>query len=1115
MRIPSFFLTTLSLALTFSWQYASLGQTEQEVSAASDEAERAIARFQYPERLRVELFAAEPMIANPVAFCVDEHNRFYVAETFRHFAGVTDNRRHMYWLDDELAARTVQDRVAMFKKHLGDKFADYKVAEDRVRRIVDTDGDGKADTVTIFADGFNDYADGIGAGVLARQGTVWYTCIPHLWMFRDQNADGVADSKESLHEGYGVHVAFLGHDLHGLIMGTDGRLYFSIGDRGANIKTETTHLFYPDTGVVFRCNPDGSELEAFAYGLRNPQELAFDEFGNLFTCDNNSDSGDLARVVHVLEGGDSGWRMNYQYITSPVSRGPWNAEKLWHPHHEGQPAYIVPPLANLSDGPSGFVYDPGVTLLPPEYRRHFFLADFRGDAGQSGIRSFAMRPKGASFEVVDQQKFIWSILATDVDFGTDGAMYLLDWVQGWDKPAKGRLYKFFDPQRREDPVVAEVAQLLSEGMVERTPEELYRLLGHPDVRIRKEAQFSLAQRGNPGRVALVRAAKSHTERLGRLHGIWGLGQIARVDISALDPCLDLLNDEDEQVRAQMAKVLGDTAYTRGLQLARQSEPNASPVHESNPVDEKLVELLSDSSPAVRYFAAMTLGKRRYLPAGPALLRLAEDTGSSDPALRHACVMALTWIADPQLLNEAANAASSDTRMAGLLAYRRLRDPKIARFLADPDPRLVDEAARAIHDEPIGEAMDDLANLIERPNMPSSLARRVLNANFRLGTASHAKAVAQLVLRDVDTDLKVEALEALAEWSEPSGRDRITFFWRPLPKREPSIARQAATEVLPQALQADARVRQAAASLAGTLNIEELRPELKQLVNDANQPAAVKVEALRALEKLQDPQINDVVRQALSSKEEKLRSAALELLARLDPQAAVPLLQEVLNDGSTNEKQNALATLGQIDSDNARSLLQQWLTRLLEGNVPPAVQLELLTAARKQSDDNIRSLLAEYKDRLASDPIGSHLASLEGGDAERGRKVFFEKTDVSCVRCHRIDGRGGEVGPDLSKIAAEKSRRYLLESIVTPDKEIAKGFETLVLALTDGSIQTGVLKEETETYLRMITPKNVFVNIPKDDIELRQTGKSAMPTDLIQHLSPFELRDLIEYLSHRK
>ena len=144
----------------------------------------------------------------------------------------------------------------------------------------------------------------------------------------------MADRREVLLDGFGVHTALLGHDMHGLILGPDGRLYFSIGDRGFNVTTpEGRHLFYPHTGAVLRCNRDSSELEVYASGMRNPQELAFDRHGNLFTGDNNSDGGDKARWVYVVEGGDSGWRISFQSLRT---RGPWNEEKLWHPHFPGQ-----------------------------------------------------------------------------------------------------------------------------------------------------------------------------------------------------------------------------------------------------------------------------------------------------------------------------------------------------------------------------------------------------------------------------------------------------------------------------------------------------------------------------------------------------------------------------------------------------------------------------------------------------------------------------------------------------------------------------------------------------------------------------------------------------------
>ncbi|MCA9071028.1 MAG: PQQ-dependent sugar dehydrogenase, partial [Planctomycetaceae bacterium] len=263
---------------------------QPKIAGPSKEGELAIQGFKIPEGMQGKLVAAEPDLANPVAFCIDAQGRFYICETFRQKKGVEDNRGHMNWLHDDLAAQTVEDRLAFFRKHLKAKVEDYAKEQDRIRLLTDTDGDGTIDQATIFADGFNNILDGTGAGVLAYRGNVYYTCIPDLWLLNDKDNDGKAEAKKSLAYGFGVRVAFRGHDMHGLTIGPDGRLYFSIGDRGLNVTTkEGKQLLYPDTGVVLRCELDGSNLEVFASGLRNPQELAFDDAGNLFTGDNNSD----------------------------------------------------------------------------------------------------------------------------------------------------------------------------------------------------------------------------------------------------------------------------------------------------------------------------------------------------------------------------------------------------------------------------------------------------------------------------------------------------------------------------------------------------------------------------------------------------------------------------------------------------------------------------------------------------------------------------------------------------------------------------------------------------------------------------------------------------------
>lgn len=151
----------------------------------------------------------------------------------------------------------------------------------------------------------------------------------------------------------------------------------------------------------------------------------------------------------------------------------------------------------------------------------------------------------------------------------------------------------------------------------------------------------------------------------------------------------------------------------------------------------------------------------------------------------------------------------------------------------------------------------------------------------------------------------------------------------------------------------------------------------------------------------------------------------------------------------------------------------------------------------------------------NDPLAKYREALSGGSAARGRTIFFEKAEVSCVRCHKIEGNGGEVGPDLSKISSQQKRDYLLEAIVLPDKQIAKGFDTVVLALDSGKVVSGIVKEDTGKQLKLVTPEGQTIVVSKSQIEEQARGKSAMPEDVVQKLTKSELRDLVEFLAGLK
>jgi quinoprotein glucose dehydrogenase len=145
----------------------------------------------------------------------------------------------------------------------------------------------------------------------------------------------------------------------------------------------------------------------------------------------------------------------------------------------------------------------------------------------------------------------------------------------------------------------------------------------------------------------------------------------------------------------------------------------------------------------------------------------------------------------------------------------------------------------------------------------------------------------------------------------------------------------------------------------------------------------------------------------------------------------------------------------------------------------------------------------------------HDDCLQGGDPEAGKRVFLQKAEVSCLRCHQVGGTGGIVGPALDGLGGKKDARYLLESILEPSKAIAEGYQSVVVELTSGKTLTGVLRGEDADTLKLVTAEGAELKIPKKEIEERSSGPSAMPADLTKKMSRRELRDVVEYLKSLK
>ena len=112
-------------------------------------------------------------------------------------------------------------------------------------------------------------------------------------------------------------------------------------------------------------------------------------------------------------------------------------------------------------------------------------------------------------------------------------------------------------------------------------------------------------------------------------------------------------------------------------------------------------------------------------------------------------------------------------------------------------------------------------------------------------------------------------------------------------------------------------------------------------------------------------------------------------------------------------------------------------------------------------------------------------------------------------------RAARWAPILAGIGTRQKRDYLLESLVDPNRQIAKGFETVLLTTTKGKVVAGIVKAEDKDSVRLMTAEGKLLVVPKKEIEERQAGKSAMPEDLIKHLSRREMRDLVEFLANLK
>ncbi|MEY2760546.1 MAG: hypothetical protein RLZZ96_446 [Bacteroidota bacterium] len=1063
--------------------------------------------------LKIDLWASDSLLQDPVAIAVDDNGAIFVNSTNRNKASEFDIRGHRDWMTESIGFQSVEDRRAFLRRNFAPEnsakntwlpdmngdgshdWLDLKVEKEEIYKVEDLNGDGYADQSTRVFNGFNEEVTDVAGGLLVRKKDAFVAIGPDLMRLKHNN--GQWKNPESISTGYAVHIGFGGHGMSGLTEGPDGKIYWQIGDIGANITAKDGKKYkHPNSGVIVRSNPDGSEFEVYASGLRNTHEFVFDNYGNLISADNDGDhTGESERLVHVVEGSDAGWRSNWQYgkYTDPRNNlyKVWMDEKLYVPRWEGQAAYIIPPIRNFHNGPTGMLWNPG-TALGKRWLNKFFLVEFVGNTNNSHIWAFDLKPKGASFDFKSEEDVVKGILPTGIRFGPEGALYASDWIFGWDTKNYGRIWKI-DVEDKENDLKAEREQTkkyIQQDYSKQSLTSLYDLLFYADQRVRLKAQYELAER--KATAIFEKAVQQKENQLARVHGIWGLGQLKSA--ASIQP---LLTDSDEEIIAQSAKVLGD-------------------IFDASAADQ-LIPLVGSANPRVAFFASQALGRVKSEKAIPALLQQIEKNADKDVYIRHAAVLALSRIGKAEPMLALQNSPNRSLRIAAVLVLRRLAHTGVQGFLADSDQYIVAEAARAINDdESIQAALPALAaSLADTRISDPVIIRRAINACLRVGTAKEIDLLIAYSERNgIPEALRAEAIATLGSWANPSVMDRVDGRHRgPLDRNPADVIARIQSKIPSFLASENPDVLVATAKLIAELNLTSFsETQISLFTQHIN--SKVRAAFLSSLADLNTPKLAFILEKGMNDTSKIVRGIALSNLNKIEISASqLPAITKPIFDkGSQSEQQALLQSMAKMKPANTSAILADLIEKMVDNKLPTGIKLDLMEAVEATNEEKLIAKLDALK--VKGTLTDEYKEALFGGSVADGRNIFQYNSTVQCVRCHIVGGEGTNVGPNLKGVASRLTREQLLQALIEPSARIAPGYGTTNFVLTDGQAVSGSIILETDELVQLKTNDAEPLRIPVTRIKSRENLPSGMPP-MGALMSKREIRNVVEYLSSLK
>lgn len=775
----------------FAWMIVALAP----LALAQKGPEESLKTLKVPEGWDVSLFASEPMITNPSAIDIDTQGRVWVAE------------------------------IQWYRK------AAKQPGEDKIKVLEDTDGDGKADKMTVFAEGL--FAP---MSVCVAGDKVYVATSPDLWVYEDKDGDLKADGPpKKLLTGFGGFNH--DHGAHSLVLGPDHKWWMSHGDTGFNVTGTDGSKIQFKWGAMLRGELDGSKLETVAVNFRNPYEISVSSFGESYVSDNDNDGNFSVRICWILEGGDYGWFGTPPFKKEELDkRVPPGTPYREHWHFRGfTPGYVPATLVTGFGSPCGMCFYEG-DAFGSEYKN----LPLHADAGPREVRAYRHTLAGYGMTATSR-----NIVTTDGDSyfrpddictAPDGSLYISDWYDGgvgghaYNDPNRGRIFLV----RPEGKKLTRIGKPGPYTMIDEAIEGLK----SPNLATQYLARERLLAEGQKSVPALKKLIAG-TEPNDKARALWLLDRIggeARVGV------VEQLKSDDPSFRALAVRIL----RRHGDQYA-----------------DALLRLADDTSAEVRREVLLAISK---LDSPASLETLARMTQSFDGRDRYQ-LETLNIAAGPRKQELFAQLDKQGKWSFEQLPLMQLLNPQAAASF------VVASLSKSGLDPNAAKALLEAAGNASSPEAGQSLVKLVgsTNASADLRRAALAKVAANLS----------------GNWKSLAGDEQFLTTLKQL-LDEPALQREALTIVGEQALgklggsvralaartTADPAIRAEAVAVAVRISGKDAPADLRKLLDDS-QPA-VRQAALNGLIDLQDGR---ALREILAGEkvDAKLQSQAVDRL----------------------------------------------------------------------------------------------------------------------------------------------------------------------------------------------------------------------------------------------